>query len=182
MANKMNQTNINSILANVFKKHPRGCVAPAANLGGEWIKSAVIKGSGRGKTLGFPTLNLKLKTAQHWVLGDFKNDLKTPPRWHPAESRDDSSEVEEIEYGVYSCKVKIKNQIYKGLLHYGPRPTFGCSKPALEIHVLDFNEEIKPGKKIQFKLLKYLRKIKKFKRKEELVKQIRKDTEVLENS
>ena len=136
--NKINKTNINSIVANVFKKH--------------WIKSVVVKGRGQGKTLGFPTLNLKLKTSQHLVLG------------------------------VYICKIKVKNRIYKGLLHYGPRPTFGRSKPGLEIHVLDFDKEIKPGKKIQFKLLKYLRKIRKFKTKEDLIKQIRKDIEISENS
>jgi len=79
--------------------------------------------------------------------------------------------------GVYSCKIKINRQIFKGLLHYGPRPTFKELNPSLEIHVLDFNKEIKKGKKIQFKLLKYLRKIKKFKTKEDLVKQIRKDIE-----
>ena len=133
--NKINQANINNIVAD------------------KWFVGRAVKGSGRGKTLGFPTINL--------TTDQFNNVAMK--QWN------------KIEMGVYLCQIKIDDQIYKGLLHYGPKPTFGYSRPGLEIHVLDFNKEIKKGEKIQFKLLKYLRKIKKFKTGNALINQIKKD-------
>ena len=157
----MNQTNINFIVAEKKEIHPRG-VPPQHqsvrgrhaqhHLGGgglgKWLSAKVVKGSGRGKQLGFPTINL----------------FTYKPIY--------------LKFSVYFCKIKINNQIYKGLFHYGSKPTFNDSRPGLEIHVLDFNQEIKEGKKVQFKLLKYLRKIKKFKTKDALINQIRKDIEI----
>lgn len=111
----------------------------------KWFKARVIKGKNRGKKLGFPTVNLK-----------------------PFRPLD-------FEFGVYLGQIKIGNQIYQGLLHYGPRPTFKEKKPVLEIYILDFNQDLKLETKIQFKLLKYLRETKKFKNKEQLSKQISND-------
>lgn len=114
----------------------------------KWHQGVVIKGKGRGRRLGFPTINLRFSSSKILKL---------------------------LKYGVYSCQVKIDNQIYQGLLHYGPRPTFREKKPVLEIHVLNFNKQIKTGIKIKFKLLKYLRRTKNFKTKNSLINQIRRD-------
>lgn len=111
----------------------------------EWFKARVIKGKNRGKKLGFPTVNLKPFRPL-----DFK-------------------------FGVYLSQIKIEDQIYQGLFHYGPRPTFKEKKPVLEIYILDFNQDLKLETKSQFKLLKYLRETKKFKNKEQLSKQISND-------
>lgn len=117
-------------------------------LADKWHQGVVIKGKGRGKKLGFPTVNLRLSN---------------------------SKILKPLKYGVYSCQVKIDNQICQGLFHYGPRPTFKEKKPVLEIHVLNFNKQIKTGTKIKFKLLKYLRKTKRFKNEQELIIQIKND-------
>lgn len=129
-------------------------------LADNWYEGIIIKGRGRGKTLGFPTINLtpSVILIPSLVEGEGSPDKK----W---------------KFGVYSCQVKIDNKIYSGLLHYGPRPTFKEKDLSLEIHILSSSchPEIVSGSLVYFKLLKFLRKIKKFKNKKELAEQIRKD-------
>lgn len=67
----------------------------------------VISGSGRGKPLGIPTINL---------------DLKDVP--------------ESLEEGIYACRVIIDDHSYSAALHYGPRPVFGDT-PSCEVHLID---------------------------------------------
>jgi riboflavin kinase / FMN adenylyltransferase len=71
--------------------------------------SRVLKGQGRGKTLGFPTFNLQIPP-----------DLKSKS-------------------GIYAGYVWINNQPYKGAFHYGPIPVFSDLTPHLEVFVLDFS-------------------------------------------
>ena len=67
----------------------------------------VITGSGRGKTLGTPTLNV---------------DLSDVP--------------ESLEEGVYACFAMVDGVREQGALHYGPRPVFHDSV-SCEVHLLD---------------------------------------------
>lgn len=67
----------------------------------------VIIGSGRGKGMGTPTLNLDLH--------DIPDDLKE---------------------GIYACKAIIDDQTYNAAMHYGPRPVHKDS-PSCEVHLLD---------------------------------------------
>lgn len=69
----------------------------------------VIPGQGRGKTLGFPTFNLKIPP-----------HLSTKP-------------------GIYAGYVWIDDQKYQGAFHYGPIPVFKDSAPHLEVFVLDYS-------------------------------------------
>jgi len=71
------------------------------------FKAQVIKGSGRGKSLDVPTLNL-----------------------------DRSAVPKNVTEGIYACYVRIGTKIYTGALHYGPRPVFDDS-PSCEVHLLD---------------------------------------------
>ncbi len=66
-----------------------------------------VPGSGRGKTLGVPTINLDLA------------DVPTA-----------------MEEGIYACRVTIEDRIYPAALHYGPRPVFGDT-PSCEVHLID---------------------------------------------
>ncbi|OGD52603.1 hypothetical protein A3J78_01235 [Candidatus Beckwithbacteria bacterium RBG_13_35_6] len=127
----------------------------------KWLTTKVVKGSGRGKRLGFPTINLDYKITK---LQDYK-------------------------WGVYLCEIKFPNNlilyysnslVHFGLLHYGPRATFKEFKPQLEIYIFDFNKNIKAGEKVKFRLIRLIRKTKKFDSSEELVKQIRKDVKKAE--
>lgn len=119
-----------------------------------WIRALVVKGKKRGRRIGFPTINLKPLEPKNIMGKDFLRKIKK---------------------GVYFCHLKIKNQIYYGLLHYGPRLTFKEENPTFETYVLNFNQIVKPGIKIKFKLLKYLRKTQKFKCQADLARQIKKD-------
>ncbi len=76
------------------------------------IKGKIVKGSGIGKKIGFPTANIS----------DFG-------KLHPKE-------------GVYAVFVSLENSIYKGVMNIGKRPTFGGEKLSFEVHILDFKKEI----------------------------------------
>ncbi|MCS7234478.1 MAG: YbaK/EbsC family protein [Armatimonadota bacterium] len=66
-----------------------------------------VPGKGRGKQLGFPTVNLRIP-----------DGLQIP-------------------HGIYACWVRIGAQTYPAAMHFGPVPAFGEADPSLEIHVLD---------------------------------------------
>lgn len=76
------------------------------------LQGKVIKGSGDGKKLGFPTANIKLE-----------------------------SELD-LTYGVYATEIEIEGTIYPSVTHYGPRLVFNETNPQLEVHILDFDELI----------------------------------------
>lgn len=77
---------------------------------------SVIKGSGRGKTIGFPTLNLVI------------------PEEFP------------YQHGVYSGSVVIDGIVYKGAIHYGPLPAFNDTRASLEVHIIDETLKKEPKK------------------------------------
>jgi len=66
-----------------------------------------IKGSGRGKEMGTPTINLGLSDV-------------------PAE----------LQEGIYAARVIIGNETYNAAMHYGPRPVHK-DVPSCEVHILD---------------------------------------------
>ncbi len=73
-------------------------------------RTLLIKGKGRGKKLGFPTVNLQIPTS-----------LNT-------------------KHGIYACWVWIGRKRYKGALHFGPIPTYADPQVSLEIFILNFQE------------------------------------------
>lgn len=110
------------------------------------ITGFVIKGAQLGRTIGFPTANLQLEV-------DYKLIPKT---------------------GVYAVLVKVKNQIYKGMLNIGYRPTVEGQFKTIEVNLFDFNEDIY-GEKIELQLLTFVREEKKFDGLEQLKEQLNKD-------
>jgi riboflavin kinase/FMN adenylyltransferase len=90
---------------------------------------------GRGKEVGFPTINMQVP------------------------------EGFAMEPGVYASWVTIDNKVYKGALHYGPIPTFGDMNNSLEVHLIDISEESVPdseGKLIEVDIVERIRDVKKF--------------------
>jgi riboflavin kinase/FMN adenylyltransferase len=110
------------------------------------FKAKVISGQGRGRRIGFPTINLD------------KLDL-------------------DLDYGVYLAKIIFKGRTYKGLLHFGPKKTFG-EGISVEVYIKDFNLDIY-GKSVKIITGRRIRSIKKFGSPEELMKQIKKDLQLL---
>jgi len=80
-----------------------------------WISATVLRGDQVGRTIDFPSLNLDSTL--------MPSTLQKKP-------------------GVYSSRVRIGATEYTGALYYGPRLVKGETHNVLEIHVLDFNQEI----------------------------------------
>lgn len=107
----------------------------------------VIKGSGDGTKIGFPTAN---------ILPDI--------------------DISSLKYGVYACEIVIEEITFKGVAHFGPRAVFGETKPQFEIHILDFNQDIY-NKKVEVIVGLFIRETIKFDSVDELKKQIVVDIE-----
>lgn len=105
----------------------------------------MIKGSGDGRKIGFPTAN---------ILPD--------------------KDISSLKYGVYACEILIENLSYTGVAHYGPRAVFGETKPQFEVHILDFNEDIY-DKKVEVIVGLFIRETIKFDNLNDLIDQIHRD-------
>tara|TARA_Y200000002_G_scaffold381700_1_gene396459 strand:- start:1530 stop:2444 length:915 start_codon:yes stop_codon:yes gene_type:complete len=108
------------------------------------IEGKVIKGSKRGRKIGFPTCNIKL------------NDYIIP------------------KLGVYSVMVKIGQIKKKGIANIGYRPTFNGQNLLLEVNIFGINKNLY-NKIIKVSFIRFIRPEKRFKRLEQLKKQIKID-------
>lgn len=107
-----------------------------------------IRGRGRGKFLGFPTINMEIS-----------KDLK-------------------LNQGIYAVWVAIGESKFKGALHFGPVPTFAQSAKSLEVFLLDTTEKQIQGlntMSIHITPVKLIREVRKFSSPMELVAQMKKD-------
>jgi len=88
----------------------RGDLPAAARLLGRpySIRGEVVRGAGRGRTLGFPTANVRTERP----LG--------------------------LPVGVYVCRIQVGAREHQAVVNVGFRPTFGVNDLAVEAHVLDF--------------------------------------------
>lgn len=109
------------------------------------ITGEVIQGDGIGRTLGFPTINLKV------------NPLKLLPK-----------------DGVYGVRLKLNEKISHGLLNIGFRPTLNKSQHRIEVYILDFEGDLYHHD-IDVELLTRIRDEQKFADKTQLIDQIKKD-------
>jgi len=112
-------------------------------------KSHQIPGKGRGKFLGFPTINLKIPT-------DFS-----------------------IEEGIYAVTVQVGNQKLKGAMHYGPIPVFNETEKTLEIFIINapVNFKLEDKSVVEFEQVKKIREIRTFPSPDQLSQQITRDVE-----
>lgn len=107
----------------------------------------VEKGDGRGRVIGFPTINQF-----------FPEDFIVP------------------KYGVYMSITKIDGESYLSVTNVGTRPTVSEAPMRSETCILDYSGDLY-GKKIQVQLVRYLREEKKFPDVETLTRAIGKDIE-----
>ena len=82
----------------------------------------------------------------------------------------------DLKFGVYACKVEVKGTQHKGALHYGPRKVLGLMEPSLEVHILDFGDEIY-GEKVKIWVYDKIRDTKNFEDMDSLKRQIRRDVD-----
>jgi len=113
------------------------------------LSGIVIHGDARGRTIGFPTANLRLL--------DPRKIVPKP--------------------GVYAVRVEIPAGVFIGMMNIGIRPTFGDSfETRLEVHVIDFDGDLY-GQKITVHFECRMRDEIKFNGINELVEQLQKDRE-----
>ena len=109
------------------------------------FQSEVIKGDGRGKTLGFPTIN------------------QVYPK-----------ELVKIKSGVYKSKITVDGKVFDSITNLGRRPTFPLDYIISETYILNFSGNLY-GKSPQISLLRFLRNEIKFSSAEELKTRIEND-------
>jgi len=113
---------------------------------------SVIRGAGRGRSLGFPTANL----------GPVSTVLPKT--------------------GVYATVVTVNSRGYVAATNIGHRPTFGADQGSIvESHLLSFSGEME-GKPILIDWIARIRDEKKFSSANDLQRQIRSDLEVVEKT
>ncbi len=110
------------------------------------VAGKVVKGAGRGKTLGFPTANIKIDS-----------DVM------PAS-------------GVYAVRLRLGAHLYNGVANIGVRPSFKDKKPQvhLEVHLFNFKRNIY-GKTVEVIFLKKIREERRFPNPQALIAQITRD-------
>jgi len=125
-----------------------GDLARAADgLGRPYSASGIVEaGSGRGRTLGFRTLNIALPTSRKLL----------PPE------------------GVYAVRVQTPRGPFGGMMNLGPRPTFGEAAVALEAHLFDVEEDFY-GMRVRLDFVSRLRETRRFESTEALRAQLARD-------
>lgn len=109
------------------------------------IKGTVVLGRNRGgKLLGFPTANLQL------------HDELCP------------------KLGIYAVTVVCRGNLYKGVANIGYSPTFDDNQFTVEVHILDFNQDIY-GQEIRVNFIQRIRDEIRFSNIDELAHQISQD-------
>jgi riboflavin kinase / FMN adenylyltransferase len=113
------------------------------------IRGQVVRGAGRGRTIGIPTINLAPPDP---------NKLLPPD-------------------GVYAVRVRIRESGARslgGMMNQGPRPTFGEQVRTLEIHLFDFDGELY-GETVHVEWVRRLRDVQAFTSRDALVAQLQQD-------
>ncbi|TKH43181.1 bifunctional riboflavin kinase/FAD synthetase [Paenibacillus sp. FSL R10-2782] len=113
------------------------------------IRGTVMDGEKRGRTIGFPTANLKL----------------------------DDTYVIPVK-GVYAVRALVGERWRSGVMNVGVKPTFheGVLNPSFEVHLFDFDQQIY-GEPVLVELHHYIRPERKFSSVDELITQIGNDVQ-----
>jgi len=98
-------------------------------LGYHYIFSGkVIQGDQLGRTIGYPTANLKLLDKSKLIPAD----------------------------GIYAVKVHLKGEIFGGMLYIGNRPSLTNNEKRIEVNIFDFDEDIY-GEILEVEFLDFIR-------------------------
>lgn len=110
------------------------------------FSGTVIHGKKLGRTIGFPTANLKVEESYKLI---------------PA-------------IGVYAVKCTVGTKTINGMLNIGTNPTVDGQNTSIEVHLFDFQEDLY-DKKITVELIKRIRDEQKFASVDKLKEQLHKD-------
>ena len=127
----------------------------------------VVKGSGRGSRIGFPTANL-----------DPQSEVMPPHGVYAVRVRTIRSQFETLTPGLSRFEHIHVDNPKKAVMNFGTRPTFTeDSSPVPEIHILDCDQDLR-GKTLEVEVVERLRDEKKFATEDELKQQIENDIEI----
>lgn len=120
-----------------------------------FLEGTVIDGYKVGRTIGFPTANIRSANPEKLVPAD----------------------------GVYAVRVVVQGETYAGMLNIGHRPTINNGgNRSIEVHILQFHSDIY-NQPIRISFVQRIRSEMKFTGKEQLIEQLSKDavavTEIL---
>ena len=107
------------------------------------VAGEVVAGESRGRALGFPTLNIVPESPRKLL----------PPD------------------GVYAVDVETPRGRFGGMMHLGPRPTFGDERRTIEAHLFDAADQFY-GDAVQVSFVARLRDTRRFNGSAELMKQL----------
>jgi riboflavin kinase / FMN adenylyltransferase len=111
-----------------------------------FFEGEVMHGDKIGRTIGYPTANLKITDDEKITLGD----------------------------GIYAVYAHVDTLICKGMMSIGFRPTVNGKKRVIEVHIFDFNQDIY-NTVLTVHVKKYLRSEVKFDGLEALKQQLHQD-------
>lgn len=111
-----------------------------------FFSGTVVKGNQLGRTIGFPTANLKIT-----------EDYKLIPK-----------------NGVYIVEGNCNGEQIRGMLNIGTRPTVDGKTQSIEVNIFDFDKDIY-GEQITLSVLEHIREEQKFASVEALQKQLHQD-------
>ena len=110
------------------------------------FRGAVVTGDGRGRDLGYPTVNIRLASTRK---------LLPPP-------------------GVYAVRAKSRRGAFGGMMNLGSRPTFGDYELSLEVHLFDTSGDWY-GEHISVEMVRRLRDTARFPSVDALIEQLGRD-------
>ena len=113
------------------------------------LSGTVVKGNSLGKTINFPTANIKIE-----------ENYKLIPK-----------------KGVYIVNSYLDDKLVFGMMNIGKKPTVNGKKKTIEVNFFDFDEDIY-GKKIRINILNRIRNEEKFDSIQDLKNQLKKDKQV----
>lgn len=147
----INNVNVSSSVIRLFLQEGEVEMANKC-LGYEYyLDGTVVDGYKVGRTIGFPTANLKVENADKLVPAD----------------------------GVYAVKVTVAGKDHLGMLSIGVRPTINNGpNRSIEVNILDFSSNIY-DEFIRIAFVKYTRPELKFRKIEDLITQLHKDEEIV---
>jgi riboflavin kinase/FMN adenylyltransferase len=117
------------------------------------LSGRVVRGEGRGRSIGIPTINV----------AEYPDRKLLPPD------------------GVYAAKVEWASGQAGGMLNQGPRPTFGETRRGLEVHLFEVDAELY-GQWVRVEWVERLRDVERFPSVEQFQEQLKRDRAAAEDA
>jgi riboflavin kinase / FMN adenylyltransferase len=133
-----------------------------------FFEGTVVDGNKLGRTLGYPTANLRIENEEKLVPGNGIYVVE--------------ASIQDSESSIQHLAFKIQNQgfqtpdLLKGMMSIGIRPTITDNRRTREVNLFDFNEDIY-GRTLRVYVKKYIRAELKFDGLDALIERIAKDKE-----